>query len=50
MAIDSHNEAVFIGTPNGLEKGLIPKYGYRLYLVASGQFSGKNPSIRQSHS
>lgn len=43
MAIGSHNEAVFIGTPNGLEKGLIPKYGYRLYLVASGQFSGKNP-------
>ena len=35
------NEAVFIGTPYGLEDSIIPRYGFRLLHVKARQFIGQ---------
>ncbi|HEY3275972.1 MAG TPA: undecaprenyldiphospho-muramoylpentapeptide beta-N-acetylglucosaminyltransferase [Syntrophorhabdaceae bacterium] len=36
------NEAVFVGTPYGLESTLIPPYGYRLLFIKARQFLGQS--------
>ncbi len=36
------NEAVFVGTPYGLESAIIPPYGYRLLFIKARQFLGQS--------
>jgi UDP-N-acetylglucosamine--N-acetylmuramyl-(pentapeptide) pyrophosphoryl-undecaprenol N-acetylglucosamine transferase len=36
------NEAVFIGTPYGLEDAIIPRYGFRLLHIKTRQFIGQS--------
>jgi UDP-N-acetylglucosamine--N-acetylmuramyl-(pentapeptide) pyrophosphoryl-undecaprenol N-acetylglucosamine transferase len=41
------NEAIFIGTPYGLESKIIPQYGYRLLFIKARQFLGQS-SIKKA--
>ncbi len=43
MAKSSQNNAVFIGTPYGLEGKIIPDAGFRLHLIEAHQFLGRSP-------
>ncbi|MHB8109417.1 MAG: undecaprenyldiphospho-muramoylpentapeptide beta-N-acetylglucosaminyltransferase [Syntrophorhabdaceae bacterium] len=43
LANDPHNSAVFIGTPYGLEKSIIPDAGFKLHLIEAHQFLGRSP-------
>ena len=36
------NDVVFVGTQQGLEGGIIPRYGFRLLFIEAHQFQGKN--------
>jgi UDP-N-acetylglucosamine--N-acetylmuramyl-(pentapeptide) pyrophosphoryl-undecaprenol N-acetylglucosamine transferase len=42
IAEDSGNSAVFIGTPYGLEKSIIPNAGFKLHLIEAHQFLGRS--------
>jgi UDP-N-acetylglucosamine--N-acetylmuramyl-(pentapeptide) pyrophosphoryl-undecaprenol N-acetylglucosamine transferase len=39
---DERNEVVFVGTRQGLEGGIIPRYGFKLLFIEARQFQGKN--------
>ena len=41
-AMGKGNEAVFIGTPYGMESKIIPQYGYRLLMIKARQFLGRS--------
>ena len=41
-ASSATNEAVFVGTPYGLESKIIPAYGYRLLFIKAHQFLGQS--------
>lgn len=36
------NDVVFVGTRQGLEGGIIPRYGFKLLFIEAHQFQGKN--------
>lgn len=36
------NDIVFVGTRQGLEGGIIPRYGFKLLFIEAHQFQGKN--------
>ena len=42
FAAQAGNEAVFIGTPYGLEDAIIPRYGFRLLHIKARQFIGQS--------
>ena len=42
LAQNSGNSAVFIGTPYGLEKSIIPNAGFKLHLIEAHQFLGRS--------
>ncbi len=42
MKKGNENSAVFIGTPYGLEKSIIPKAGFKLHLIEAHQFLGRS--------
>ena len=42
MAESTGNSAVFIGTPYGLEKSIIPNAGFKLHLIEAHQFLGRS--------
>lgn len=42
VAQKSGNSAVFIGTPYGLEKSIIPDAGFKLHLIEAHQFLGRS--------
>ncbi|MCX7856785.1 MAG: undecaprenyldiphospho-muramoylpentapeptide beta-N-acetylglucosaminyltransferase [Deltaproteobacteria bacterium] len=39
-------EVIFLGTKEGMEKYIVPKYGFELITISSGQFVGKNLSTK----
>lgn len=39
---DKRNDVVFVGTRQGLEGGIIPRYGFKLLFIEAHQFQGKN--------
>ncbi len=41
-AREKGNEAVFIGTPYGLESKIVPQYGYRVLYIKAKQFLGQS--------
>jgi UDP-N-acetylglucosamine--N-acetylmuramyl-(pentapeptide) pyrophosphoryl-undecaprenol N-acetylglucosamine transferase len=40
--MDVRSEPVFVGTPSGLESGVIPKAGFRIHLIKASQFTGRS--------
>ena len=42
MEKDERNDVVFVGTRQGLEGGIIPRYGFKLLFIEAHQFQGKN--------
>mgnify|MGYP005838502161 CR=1 FL=1 len=39
---EENNEVVFVGTRQGLEGGIVPRYGFKLLFIEAHQFQGKN--------
>lgn len=39
---DERNEVVFVGTNQGMEGGIIPRYGFKLLLIEAHQFQGRS--------
>jgi len=39
---DERNSVVFVGTRQGLEGGIIPRYGFKLLFIEAHQFQGQN--------
>lgn len=42
MEKEERNDVVFVGTRQGLEGGIIPRYGFKLLFIEAHQFQGKN--------
>ncbi len=39
---DERNDVVFVGTRQGMEGGIIPRYGFKLLFIEAHQFQGKS--------
>lgn len=45
--INPKNEIIFVGTPQGLESKIVPKAGYSLKLIQSGQFNVQGQILKK---